>query len=129
MKNYNKNVPSSYLMYLNANNLYGWAMCKKLPVSNFRWSEDLNKYTEDFIKNYDENSDYRSVLNVDIDYPKNVSGLHKDLPFLPERRKLGNVEKLITSIDDKKLYNTHICIKTSTKSWINIKKSTQSNRI
>ena len=51
MKNYNKNVPSSYLMYLNANNLYGWAMCKKLPVSNFRWSEDLNKYTEDFIKN------------------------------------------------------------------------------
>ena len=129
MKNHNKNVPSTYLMYLSTNNSYGWAMCKKLSVSNFRWSEDLNKYTEDFIKNYDENSDYGSVLNVDIDYPKNVWGLHKDLPFLPERRKLGNLEKLITSIVDKKLYNTHICIKTSTKSQIDIKKSTQSNRI
>ena len=122
MKNYNKNIPSSYLMYLDANNLYGWAMCKKLPVSNFRWSEDLDKYTEDFIKNYDENSDYGIVLEEDIEYPKNLWDLHKDLPFLAETRKLGNVEKLITSIDDKKNYVIHSSIKTSIKSWIKIKK-------
>ena len=122
MKNYNKNIPSSYLMYLDANNLYGWAMCKKLPVSNFRWSEDLDKYTEDFIKNYDENSDYGIVLEQDIEYPKNLWDLHKDLPFLAETRKLGNVEKLITSIDDKKKYVIHSSIKTSIKSWIKIKK-------
>ena len=45
MKNYNKNIPSSYLIYMNVNNLYGYAMWKKLPVSNFRWSEDLKMYT------------------------------------------------------------------------------------
>ena len=103
-------------------------MCKKLHVSNFRWSEDLDKYTEEFIKNYNENSDYGNVLEVDIEYPKNLWGLHKDLSFLAERRKLGNVEKLITSIDDKKNYVIHISAsKTSIKSWINTKKGTQSN--
>ena len=74
MKNYNKNIPSSYLMYLDANNLYGWAMCKKLSVSNFIWADDLSIYTENFIKNYDENSDYGSILEVDIEYPKNPMG-------------------------------------------------------
>ena len=93
MKNYNKNIPSSYLMYLDANNLHGWAMCKKLPVSNFGWSEDLNKYTEDFIKNYNEDSDWGGILEVDIEYPKTLWGLHKDLSFLAERRKLGNNER------------------------------------
>ena len=66
MKKYNKNMPSSYLMYLDENNLYGWAMCKKLPVSNFIWSDDLSKYTENFLKNYNENSDYGRILEVDI---------------------------------------------------------------
>ena len=80
-------------MYLDANNLYGWAMCKKLPVSNFGWSEDLNKYTEDFIKNYNEDSDWGGILEVDIEYPKTLWGLHKDLSFLAERRKLGNNER------------------------------------
>ena len=86
MKNYNKAIPSSYLMYLDANNLYGWAMCKKLPVSNFIWSDDLSKYNENFIKNYNKNSDYGSILEVDIEYPKTLWGLHKDLPFLSERK-------------------------------------------
>ena len=84
-------------------------MCKKLPVSNLIWSDDLSKYTENFIKNYNENSDYGSILEVDIEYPKILWGLHKDLSFLPERKKLGNVEKLITtSIEDKENYVIHI---------------------
>ena len=65
MKNYNKNIKSSYLVYLDANNLYGWAMCKKLPVSNFTWAEDLSKFDEKFIKDYDENSDKGYLLEVD----------------------------------------------------------------
>ena len=100
VKNYNKDIPSSYLMYLDGNNLYGWEMCKKLPVSNFIWSDDLSRYTEDFIKNYDENGDYGSILEVDIEYPKTLWGLHKDLPFLAGRAKLGNVEKIVTKIED-----------------------------
>ena len=55
MKNYDKNQESSYLEYLDANNLYGWAkkikMCKKLPVTGFKWVTKLDKFNEDFIKN------------------------------------------------------------------------------
>ena len=108
MKNDNKKIPSSYLMYLDANNLYGSAMCITLPVSNFIWSDDLSKYTENFIKNYNENSDYGSILKVDIGYAKQLWGLHKDLTFIPERKKLGNVEKLVTSIEDKENHVIHI---------------------
>ena len=61
MKNY-KNIQSSFLQYLDANNLCGWAMCKKLPVSNFTWAEDLSIFTESFIKNYNENSDAGYIL-------------------------------------------------------------------
>ena len=88
MKNYNKNVPSSYLEYLDENNLYGWAIWKKLPINNFRWTEHLDMYTGNFIKNYDENSDYGCVLEIDTEYPKILRDLHKDLPFLAERRKM-----------------------------------------
>ena len=56
MKNYNKDITSSYLMYLDANNLYGWAMSQKLPVNAFKWVEKLLRFNEIFIKNYNENS-------------------------------------------------------------------------
>ena len=56
MKNYNKNVESSYIQYLDANNLYGWAMSQKLLVNKFKWVEDTSEINENFIKNYYENS-------------------------------------------------------------------------
>ena len=59
-------------MYLDANNLYGWAMCKKLPVDGFKWLDDLSVFTENVIKNYNENSDYGSILEVDTEYPKTL---------------------------------------------------------
>ena len=110
MKNYNKDVISSYLMYLDANNLYGWAMSQKLPVNGFKWVEKsrLSRFNEIFIKNYDENSDKGYFLEVDIDYLKELFNLHKDLPFLPERKKVNKVEKLICSIEDKEKYVMHI---------------------
>ena len=58
MKNYNNNEESSYIQYLAANNLYGWAMSKKLPVNGFKWTEN-DKINEEFIKNYNENNDKR----------------------------------------------------------------------
>ena len=54
MKNYNNNEESSYIQYLDANNLFGWAMSKKLPVNGFKWT-DNDKINEEFIKNYNEN--------------------------------------------------------------------------
>ena len=87
MKNYDKNNESSYIEYLDANNLYGWAMSQKLPINGFKWVENLFQFNESFIKHYDENSNTGYFLEVDIDYPKSLFNLHKYLPFLPERKK------------------------------------------
>ena len=70
MKNYDKDMESSYLEYLDANNLYGWAMSQKLPVNGFE-----SQFKEDFIKNYDEDSNKGYFLEVDAEYPKNVFSL------------------------------------------------------
>ena len=65
MKNYDKNEESSYIQYLDANNLYGWAMSQNLPVNGFKWVEN-NEINEEFIKNYDENNDKGYILQVDV---------------------------------------------------------------
>ena len=108
MKNYDKNIESSYIEYLDANNLYGRAMSQKLPISAFKWVEDLSQFNESFIKNYYENSDIGYFLEVDIDYLKRFFNLHKDLPFLPKSEKVNEVEKLISSIEDKSKYVIHL---------------------
>ena len=107
MKSYNKNVISSYLQYQDANNLYGWAMCKKLPFKNFAW-DNPNLYTKDFIKNYDEDGEYGALLEVDIEYPKKLQELQIDLPFLAQRKVLNKTRKLITSFENKEMYVVHI---------------------
>ena len=110
MKNYNKNIEPSFIEYLDANNLYGWAMSEKLPVNGFKWIEqkNLSKFSEDFIKNYDENGNIGYFLELDIDYPKELFNLYKDLPFLPESKKVNKVKKLLCSIEDKKKNVIHI---------------------
>ena len=125
IKNYDKNIESFYIEYLDANSLYGLAMSQKLPVNGFEWvkQKKVSKFNEDFIKNYDENSNKVYFLKVDIDYPKEVFNLHKDLPFLPKRKKVEKVEKLICSIENKEKYVIHIrSCSTSIKSWVKIKK-------
>ena len=108
MKTYNKNIESSYIEYLDANNLYGSSISRKLATNGFKWVEDLSQFNESFIKNCNENSDRGYFLEVNIDYPKELFNLHKDLPFLAERKKVEKVEKLICSIEDKKTYVIHI---------------------
>ena len=109
MKNYDKSIESSYLTYLDANNLYGWAMSQKLPVNGFMWYNNyLSDFSEDFIKNYDEDSDEGYFFEVDVEYPKKLWSSHKDLPFLPKRKKLEKIKKLVCSIEDKEKYVIHI---------------------
>ena len=82
----------------------------KLPVNGFKSVEKsrLSRFNERFIKNYNENSDIGYFIEVDIDYLTELFNLHKDLPFLPERKKVNKVEKLICSIEDKEKYLIHI---------------------
>ena len=108
MKNYNKNVASTFLEYLDANNLYGWAMCKKLPNGKFRWAKKLPIYTEHATKMYDENSEYSVILELDVEYPVMTHIKHKDLPILPQRKKVNKVHKFVTTLDDKEKYVIHI---------------------
>ena len=101
MKNYNNNKESSYIQYLDANNLYDWAMSKKLPVNGFKWI-DNNEINEDFIKNYDENNDKGYIFEVDVKYPKRLHELHSDLPFLSERMEINKCKKLVCNLFNKK---------------------------
>ena len=98
---YDENKESSFLIYDDANNLYGFAMCKKLPVDDFKWVDDLSIFTEDFIKNYDEEDYAGYFFVVDVEYPKNLRKLHSDLPFLHERMKINNCTKLVCNVQDK----------------------------
>ena len=50
MKDYDKNKESSYLSYCDLNNLYGWAMSRKLPINNFQWIKETTQFNKDFIK-------------------------------------------------------------------------------
>ena len=83
-------------------------MSQKLPVNGFKWVKKLSKFNEDFIKDYDENSNKGYFREVDVDYPKKLFDLHKNLPFLRERKKVNKIEKIICSIEDKEKYVVNI---------------------
>ena len=104
----NKNKESSYIQYLDANNLYGTALSEKLPIKGFKWMVDISGIDENFVKSYNENSGKGCVLKVDVDYPCELQNLHCDLPFLPERMVVNNTKKLICNLQDKKDYVVHI---------------------
>ena len=97
-----------YSNYWGANNLYGWAMSQKLPTFNFEWVEGTSQFIEVFIKNYDGKSELGYILDIDVKYPKEIYELHGDLPFLPERKKLGKVEKIVTNLTSRSEYVIHI---------------------
>ena len=98
MKNYDENKESSHIQYLDANNLYGWAMSKILPFNEFKWEKNTSKFNEEFIKNYDEKSDKGYILEEDVEYLKDLHGLHSDLLFLPERMKINKCNKLVWNL-------------------------------
>ena len=99
---YDDKLPPKYITYLDANNLYGWAMCKPLPTRDFKWMDDdeLTSW-----KNY--GSSNACILEVDLEYPKELHDLHNDYPLAPERLVLGKVEKLVPNLNDKIKYVIH----------------------
>ena len=108
MKDFNKNKPSKYLMYLDANNLYGCAMSEKLPTHGFKWltsGEMENLYNNQIVQVWEKSP---CILEVDLEYPEKLHDLHNDYPFCPERVECNNkVEKLIPNLRDKTKYVIH----------------------
>ena len=86
MKDYHKNKELSYLQ-----------QSQKLPVNSFEWIEDNSQYNEDFIKNYNSESDEGYILKVEVQNPEKIHDLRNNLPFLPGKMKTEKVEKLVAS--------------------------------
>ena len=142
MKDHNKDEPSKYIMYLDANNLYGWAMSQYLPTGGFRWMNqkqidnlDLNKYHDESKKGL--------ILEVDLKYPNKLHNLHNDYPLAAEKIKVtdnmlskyckkisdkynistGLVNKLIPTLNNKEKYVLHyINLKLYIKLGLKLKK-------
>lgn len=75
LKDYDPLQPSKYIIYLDANNLYGWAMSQKLPLKDFSWIK-ISEWNENKIRDYDFGSDYGITFNLDLEYPKELHDLH-----------------------------------------------------
>ena len=105
-KDYDPKKPESYMMYIEANNLYGWALSQKLPYKDIKWV-DPTVYTleewNDTILELDENADYGYILDVDLENPTKLHDKHKDLPLAPEHYN----NRLCTTLFDKKDYIVH----------------------
>ena len=100
-KGYNKSIPSKYIMYQDANNLYGGAMSEKLPTHGFKWL--TGGEMEKIYENRHNLNKMPCILEVDLEYPENLHDRHNDYPLCPEKVKCKNgVEKLIPNLRDKK---------------------------
>ena len=123
LKSYDRKQESKYIIYLDVNNLYGYAMSKFLPTSGFKWIHpkefDLNKYTS--------NSSNRCALEADLEYRKELRELHNDYTLTPDKVEIkgemlseyqvkitdlynipiGNVKKLVPNFFDKEKYVLH----------------------
>jgi hypothetical protein len=99
---YDRNKPSKFITYLDANNLYGWAMSKALPTHGFKWMNESELTNWKSIT-----SKEGCLLEVDLEYPTALHDLHNCYPLAPESIKMGNVRKLIPNLNNKTKYVVH----------------------
>ena len=116
---YNPKEESSYLQYLDANNLYGWVMSQPLPTGGFRWVSigvEHPASAKQGTANGEPNeidelvacTNKGCLLEVNVSYPRELHDSHNDLPFMCERMKINRVEKLVPNLHNKKNYVIHI---------------------
>ena len=108
MEEYDSNKPTNYLQYLDANNLYGWAMSQPLPTGEFRWINCDNWNPKRLVDMFSAEKNYGYLLEVDVSYLKKLHNLRNDIPFMCSKMKVNGVEKLITNLYDKRKYIVHI---------------------
>ena len=101
---FDPNEDTTYLQYLDANNLYGGVMSQPLPTGGFKWV-DVNPNE---ISELATRTDKGHILEVDISYSRELHNPHNDLPFMCERMEINGVEKLVPNFRDKKIYVIHI---------------------
>ncbi|KAL4153106.1 hypothetical protein QTP88_000939 [Uroleucon formosanum] len=102
---FKKKEESIFLQYLEANNLYGWAMSKYLPTGDFKWVDNVNNFD---VMNISDKSCKGYILEVDLSYPKELHDIHSDFPLAPERHfDNKQLPKLLTTLYDKKKYIIH----------------------
>ena len=126
MKKYDEKAPSKYIMYLDSNNLYGWATSQYLPTGNFKWMTN-NEISKINLGMYKADGKKRLILEVDLEYPQELHDMHNDYPVCPGKVKVSNdmlsgyckkiaekykisiglVSKLIPTLRDKKEYVLH----------------------
>ncbi|XP_046387447.1 uncharacterized protein LOC124157025 [Ischnura elegans] len=107
MREYDASIPNRYLLYLDANNLYGWAMSQPLPRGSFKWLSE--EEIREFNLNISDDNPKGYFLEVDLDYPDNIHETHSDLPFCPENKipPTGKFRKLLTTLEPKEKYVIH----------------------
>ena len=125
LKDYDSSLPSKYIIYLDANNLYGWAMTQYLPTGGFKWlTETECNSLQDSICSIREDSEKGLILEVDLEYPKELHNDHNDYPVAVNKVKIkkdmlsqycreiatkhnkliGTNEKLIPTLGNKEKY-------------------------
>ena len=105
---YKPNRPTKYLQYLDANNLYGWAMSQPLPTGGFKCVKVSSNEGQAWVNELTNHSDCGYLLEVDVAYPCELHNYHNDLPFMCSRMRIGGVEKLVPNLYYKKRYIIHI---------------------
>ena len=112
MKDYNPDEESSYIQYLDANNLYGWAMTQQLPTHGFSWMKNITKEKVMEILEKANHSMFNKgkkgyIFEVDLEYPPHLWESHNDYPLAPEKMIVNGVEKLICHFKPRKNYVVH----------------------
>ena len=105
MKDFDESKPSTFIQYLDANNLYGWAMTQKLPTGGFKWIDVDKTKVLKLLEKKDTNNGF--IFEVDLDYPSSLWDSHNDYPLAPEKIKIDKIDKLISSFLPKKHYIVH----------------------
>ena len=128
IKGYNSKKPNKYIMYLDANNLYGWATPQYLPTGGFKWltANQINKLD---IHSLNPEEEKGLILEVDLEYPHELHDLHNDYPLAAEKTKvtkdmlspyckqilekynvsIGQASKLVPTLANKEKYVLHYC--------------------
>ncbi|CAH3171261.1 unnamed protein product, partial [Porites lobata] len=112
MKSFDTQKTSTYIQYLDANNLYGWAMSQNLPTHGFKWMRNLTKdKVYDILEKINHSMSNRGkigyIFEVDLAYPEKLWETHNDYPLAPEKMNVNGVEKLISHFKPRKNYVVH----------------------